>query len=235
MSFDEKALWNITYGLYLITSCDGKRKNGQIANTVIQVTANPPRIAVSINKNCYTHEIISKGKSFAVSILEKETPMEFIGLFGFKSGKEIDKFDGKAITMGETGCPIVKDYSLASINVKVCNVVDVGSHTVFIGDVVSGKVLKQGEPLTYAYYQNVKKGKAHKNAPTYKDPGKITAEKKEGEGMQKYVCKVCGYVYDPEKGDPENGVNPGTKFEDVPEDWLCPVCGVGKDQFEPEA
>jgi len=235
MSFDEKSLWKITYGLYLITSCDSQKMNGQIANTVVQVTAEPPKIAVSINKNCYTHEIISKSKHYAVSVLEQDTPMEFIGLFGFRCGRELNKFAEISFEKGVTGCPIVTDNSLSYLEAKVTESVDVGTHTIFIAEVVAGKVLKEGSPLTYAYYQNVKHGKAHKNAPTFKKENADSSENKEGIDMEKYVCKVCGYVYDPEKGDPENGVEPGTKFEDVSDSWLCPVCGVGKDQFQKEA
>jgi rubredoxin len=98
-------------------------------------------------------------------------------------------------------------------------------------------VLKTGTPLTYAYYQQVKKGKAPKNAPTYKGSAVSTneqAEKGKEKAMKKYVCGICGYVYDPEKGDSEGGIAPGTAFEDLPDDWTCPVCGAGKDEFEAE-
>ena len=235
MTLDTKSLWKISYGLYLVGSHKEGKVNAQIANTVIQVTAEPPRIVVSINKNCYTHSFIKECGCFSVSVLEQDTPMEFIGLFGFKCGKEINKFENVKYETGKTKCPIVKENAVSVLEAEVIKEVDAGTHTLFIADVVAGEVVKDAKPLTYEYYQEVKHGKASKNAPTFKESGLHKTENKKGEVMQKYVCKVCGYVYDPEKGDPDNSVNAGTKFEDIPDTWVCPVCGVGKDQFEPQS
>jgi flavin reductase (DIM6/NTAB) family NADH-FMN oxidoreductase RutF/rubredoxin len=232
--FDRKALYAISYGVYVVTSHLGGKLNGQIANTVFQVTAEPPRIAVCINKANLTHEYISNNGVFAVSILDESVPMEFIGNFGFKSGREIDKLSEVNYKKGATGCPIVTDYALSTLEAKVINQVDVGTHTIFVGDLVGGEVLRQGKPLTYAGYHEKKKGRAPKSAPTYRgEETRNEPKQKEGEKMQRYICIVCGYVYDPEKGDPNGDVSPGTSFEDLPDDWVCPVCGVGKDQFEP--
>ncbi len=169
MAIDLEALWGISYGLYIVTSvaADGK-KNGQVVNTVFQVTAEPPRVAVSINKENLTHAYINESGVFAVSILEQDTPMPFIGTFGFKSGNNIDKFAGMDCESGETGCPIVSEHALATFEARVVGTADAGTHTVFIGEIVSAAVLKEGVPLTYDYYQTVKKGKAPKTAPTYK-------------------------------------------------------------------
>jgi len=116
---------------------------------------------------------------------------------------------------------------------------DAGTHTLFVGKVVGAENIKKAKPLTYDYYHQVKRGVSPKTAPTYipkegKLEKEINEEKKgkESEKMIKYECTVCGYIYEPEKGDPESGVNPGTPFEDLPDDWECPICGVGKDDFE---
>jgi len=236
-SLDTKALWDISYGLYLVTSVSGGKVNGQIVNSIIQVCAEKPRIAVSINKDNLTHEYITKSGVLAVSVLEENTPMTFIGQFGFKTGRDGDKFSTIAYETGRTGCPIVTENALSWFEGTVIGNADAGTHTVFIVEITGAKVLKEGTPLTYAYYQRVKKGKAPKNAPTYKGGAAETKEmgkKRKESGMQKYVCGVCGYVYDPKKGDREAGIPPGTAFEDLPDDWTCPVCGAAKDEFEPE-
>ena len=234
---DRKALWDISYGLYIVSSVSGDKTNGQIVNTVFQVSAEPPTIAVSINKNNLTHKYIQDSKVLAVSALEEDTPMPFIGLFGFKSGREVDKMSQVSCKSGETGCPIVTDNALSCFDARVVGNLDCGTHTIFVAEVMGAEVLKGGTPLTYAYYQNVKNGKASKNAPTYK--GDLNAQDKpeekivEGE-MKKYVCSVCGYIYDPAEGDSEGDIPAGTAFEDLPDDWTCPVCGAGKDEFAPE-
>jgi len=226
-----EAFWSLTYGLCVVTShLDGKL-NGQIVNSVIQVTAEPPRIAVSISKNNFTHGYIVKSGVFAVSVLEESTPMTFIGLFGFKSGRDTDKLSQVSYKNGFTGCPLVTENTLSLFEAKVIDQVDVGTHTLFIADVVRAEVLRQGNPLTYAYYQQIKKGKTPKNAPTYQQRAPTGETKKQGKTMAQYRCTICGYLYDPAVGDPENGVPPGTPFEELPEDWVCPVCGAPKEEF----
>ena len=224
---DLKALYSISYGLYVIGSRMGDRINGQIANTVIQVSSHPPTISVWINKENLTHEFIKDSGVFTVSVLSKDTPLSFIGRFGFKSGRDIDKFDGISYKIGQTKAPIALDYSVAFLEAKVIRDVDVETHTDFIGELVGAEVLSDGEPMTYAYYHKVRRGTTPKTAPSY-------IEEKKGEGikMEKYKCTVCGYVYDPEQGDPEGNIEPGTSFEDLPDDWVCPVCGAMKDEFE---
>jgi len=227
-----KTLHKISYGLYVICSKKGKKINGQIANALFQVTAEPPTIAVSINKKNLTHEFIENSKVFTVSVLSESAPLQFIGAFGFKSGRDTDKFKEVRYKLGKTQTPIVLDNILAYVEVKVIDKIDVGTHTIFIGIVEEGEILTGDKPLTYEYYHRVKGGFSPKTAPTY--VGEVGKEKKEMEKMDRYVCKVCGYVYDPEKGDPDGGIKPGTKFEKLPGDWVCPVCGAGKDQFEKE-
>ena len=224
---NHKALHNCSYGLYVISSRKGDRLNGQIANTVVQVASDPPIIAVSINKQNLTHEFISESKVFAASILSQDTPLSFVGHFGFQSGREVDKFKDVNYRLGDNKAPIVLDHSLAYLEAKVINQVDVGTHTVFIGELVGAEILTEGEPMTYAYYHQVKRGTTPKTAPSYIKERKETVPK-----MTKYECTVCGYIYDPELGDADGGIKPGTPFEDLPDDWVCPVCGASKDQFE---
>jgi len=233
---DLKALFDLSYGLYVVCSHSDEKLNGQIANTVFQVTAEPPRVAVSISKNNLTHQYISNSGVFSFSVLDVSTPMEFIGLFGFKSGRDVDKLSQVRYEKGITGCPCVTDNALSMVETKVIGQLDAGSHTIFVGEVVSARILQGGNPLTYADYHRVKKGKAPKNAPTYRDGVEEKEERPEaaGTGRKKYICDGCGYVYDPAQGDPEHGVTAGTAFEDIPDDWVCPVCGVGKDQFSPQ-
>jgi flavin reductase (DIM6/NTAB) family NADH-FMN oxidoreductase RutF/rubredoxin len=222
-----KALHGCSYGLYVISSRKGDRLNGQIANTVFQITSEPPTVAVSINKQNLTHEFISQSKVFAASILSRDAPLSFIGHFGFKSGREVDKFKDINYRLGETKAPIILDHTIGYLEARMTNQVDVGTHTIFIGEIVGADVLKVGEPMTYAYYQQVKRGTTPKTAPSYIEEGKETVSK-----MAKYKCTVCGYIYDPQAGDPDGGIKPGTPFEQIPDDWVCPVCGASKDQFE---
>lgn len=230
---DLKVLHLCSYGLYIVASKADGKVNGQIANTVFQITSNPPTIAVSINKQNLTHDLISASNIFTVSILSTEAPMTFIGKWGFKSGREIDKFKDTQQIIGKSGAPIVTEYSIGYMEARVIKTLDVGSHTLFIGEVVNAEPLASGQPMTYAYYHEVKKGKTPEKAATFIGERKST---KEGGKMPskdvKYKCTVCGYIYDPAKGDPDSGVAPGTPFEDLPDNWVCPVCGVGKDQFQ---
>ena len=154
--------------------------------------------------------------------------MNLIGRFGFRSGREIDKLEGIEYIDGMLGIPCVKESAVAVIEAKVIGELDAGTHTLFLGKIVNTKKLSNEEPMTYAYYHSVKNGKEPETAPTY-----IKKENKmEVNNMKKYKCTVCGYIYDPEKGDPDSGIAPGTQFEDIPDDWVCPVCGVSKENFE---
>jgi ferric-chelate reductase [NAD(P)H] len=157
----------ISYGLYVVTShLDGKL-NGQMVNTILQVTSEPPRVAVIINKSNLTHEFISKSRVFGASVLDTSTPMTFIGLFGFKSGRDVDKLSQVEYISGSTGAPLVTEHALSVLEARVIDETDVGTHTLFVADVVAADVLRPGEPLTYAYYHSHLKGKSPKAAPTY--------------------------------------------------------------------
>jgi len=224
---NREALHKLGYGLYVVSSRKGDRLNGQIANTVFQIASEPPTIAVSINKSNLTHEFIKDSRVFVASVLSQDTPLSFIGHFGFKSGRDIDKLEGINYKMGETQAPVVTDNTLAYLEAKVIQEVDAGTHTIFVGELVGADIIREGEPMTYAYYHQVKRGTTPKTAPSY------VAEKEEAvPKMAKYRCTVCEYVYDPELGDPDGGIKPGTPFEEIPDDWVCPVCGAAKSEFE---
>jgi len=164
---DLKALYKINYGLYIVSSRSGEKLNGQIANTVFQVTAEPAKIAVCINKQNLTHQYISESSVFSVSVLSQDTPMTFIGAFGFKSGRDTDKFKGIGYRVKGQEAPIITDHSVASVEAKVVSSCDVGTHTLFVGEVIDSEVLNDKEPMTYDYYHKFLKGKTPKTATTY--------------------------------------------------------------------
>jgi flavin reductase (DIM6/NTAB) family NADH-FMN oxidoreductase RutF/rubredoxin len=232
---DSKALYKLSYGVYIVTSGkEGAKCNGQIANTVFQVSSEPPTLGISINKKNFTHQVIRDSGTFAVSILAKDAPLSFIGTFGFKTGRDLDKFQGVNYQAG-TICPrIVTDYTVAYLEAKVLKEVDVFTHTIFIGEVVDAKVLSNAEPMTYDYYHQVKRGGTPSTAPTYIAPTP-PQPKTDAAALvtgQKYECKVCGYIYDPAVGDPDSGIAPGTPFEKLPDNWVCPICKAPKSQFQ---
>jgi len=226
-----RALSKLGYGMYVVSSVQNGKYNGQIANTVFQTTAEPATIAVCINKQNLTHEYIQNSRMFSVSILDKDAPMQFIGRFGFRCGRDIDKFRATAHTVTARGTPVVTEYTVGYLECEVIDSIDLGTHKLFVGRVLDAAMTGEGDPMTYDYYHKIKGGKSPKTAPTFLSKEK-ESKTEEATKMAKYKCTVCGYVYDPKKGDPDSGIKPGTAFEDIPDDWVCPVCGVGKDQFE---
>lgn len=233
---DLKSLFKLNYGMCIASSKRGDKFNGCIVNTVFQLTPEPPMIAVSVNRQCLTHEYITDSKVFTVSILSEGTPMSFIGRFGFRSGRDIDKFEGINYKTGQTGVPIVLDNTPAFLEAEVTESIDVITHTLFIAKITACEMLDENAvPMTYNYYRDIKHGRTPKTAATYVEV-KPKAKLKEGEkNMKKYKCLLCGYIYDPAVGDPDNGVAAGTAFENLPDNWVCPECGAGKDEFEPLA
>ena len=226
---DLKSLHKISYGVYVVTSGKNDVCNGKIANSVIQVSSKPAMIAVSINKQNYTHELIKETGVFAVSVLSEDAPLSFIGNFGFKCGRDFDKFKDIKNKVGKTGARIVLNYSVAYYETKVVEEIDAKTHTLFVGEIVDAQILSDKTQMTYAFYHHVKRGTTPKSAPSYLKEKKDLVQKD-----QKYVCKVCGYVYDPVLGDPDSGVKPITSFEELPNDWVCPICGAPKSKFEKE-
>lgn len=221
---DFETLFKISYGLYIVSSGDKNAGNGYIANTVFQVTSSPAKFVVSCNKNNYTNKLIQKHKAFSVSVLDIDTPSELFGTFGYTSGKAFDKFKNVDIKYGETGVPIVLDSTTAYLEFKLEQEIDMGTHTMFIGELVHAEVLNASkDPMTYDYYRNVMKGMSPKNAPTYIDKTKFEKPKNDIDNKE-YECEVCGYVYENSKE--------LVKFDDLPDDWECPVCGADKSEFK---
>ncbi len=210
---DATAFFKIGYGLYIVTTRDAAgRDNGMICNTVMQLTAEPPRIAVAINKANLSHATAKETRVLNVCALSEEAPFAVFERFGFKSGRDSDKFDGFASTRSSNGLAVPGKYCTALFELAVADYIDLGTHGMFICDVKNAETLGAGATMSYAYYHaNVKP----KPAVAPAAPG----------GAAKWVCKICGYVYDPA----ENG---GVAFEDLPDDWLCPWCKHPKSDFE---
>jgi len=218
-----EALFKISYGLYVVCSGSKEQGNGYISNTVFQVTSDPPRFATCCNKDNHTVGLIESSAAFSVSVLQIDAGAGIIGTFGYKSGKDTDKLKGMEVRYGETGVPIVLNDAIAFLEFRVVETVDVGTHLMFIGELVQTEVLDDTvDPLSYLHYRKVKKGVAPKNAPTYMDKSKLEKSKVE-QVFAKYECPACGYIYDEEKED--------VKFDDLPDDWVCPICGEEKSEF----
>lgn len=209
---NKNAFRNMSYGVYVVSTLDGARPTGCVANSAMQITSEPATIAVSINHDNYTNSCIEKTGKFAISILTEQSDAGIIGTFGFQSGKDVNKFDS-VDAIEKEGISIVSD-ACSYIVCKVINKMETATHTVFLGEVIAADVLKEEEPMTYAYYHKVVKGKSPKNAPTY------IAEELEEKKEEKWVCGICGYEY--------RGELP---FEEVPDEFVCPVCKQPKSVF----
>lgn len=236
---DTKAFYQLSYGVYIIASGCADEKNAFVANTAIQVTSDPTQIAVACNKNNHTAKFIEVFKNFSVSIVKQDFSPSVLNNYGFHSGRDINKFEKSNYILGKhTNVPIVLDDAVAWFECKLAQQVDVGSHILFIGQVVDAVSLSNEKPLTYSYYHEVKGGKTPKNAPhgvsQEENPKNNNYNNQKSSIMKNYVCKICGYIYNPTIGDPDGGIEPGTPFEDIPDDWTCPMCGVTKADFEPE-
>lgn len=229
------SFFNISYGLYIVTSGNKTSRNGFIANSVFQVTATPPQFAVCCNKDNHTAGIIKETGVFVISVLAQEVSSKFIGHFGYKTGSNFDKLNEIKYFTGKTGAPVITENVVSYIECKVNQTVDSGTHLIFIGDVIQADILNDKTPLTYEYYRDVKKGIAPKNAPTFIDKKTLDTikqqKKKNVKSSLRYKCPVCGYIYEPEKGDISTGIISGTSFEDLPDDWKCPVCETPKNDF----
>ncbi len=209
---DQTAFYNLSYGVYLCTTWDEGRPTGCVANSAMQITAQPPTIAVSVHHDNYTNKCIRDCGYFAVAVLSETADPTLIGKFGFRSGRETDKFDG--VPYAVRGKLPVPDGAMCWFACKVVDRMETATHTVFLGEVLDAENLSKGTPMTYAYYHKVLKGKTAEKAPTYVE------ETQEG-GGSRWMCKICGYVYDGE-----------TPFEELPDDWKCPICGMDKSYFE---
>ncbi|MDR1017245.1 MAG: flavin reductase [Lachnospiraceae bacterium] len=208
---------NLSYGVYIITTMDGDRKVGCTANSAMQITSDPATIALSLNHENYTNSCVAKTKKFAINILSEKSDPSLIGTFGFKSSKDNDKYTDVKYKMIE-GVPVIED-SCGYIICEVIDTMETSTHTVFLGKVTTGDTLDKAPAMTYAYYHNVIRGTAPKNAPTY-----IPSEddkKPEASSKVQWKCGICGYIYD---GD--------VPFEELPDTWVCPLCSAPKSAFE---
>ena len=164
---DLSALYKLGYGMYVIGSHKGDKLNAQIANTLFQITSEPATVAVSINKSNLTNEHIKATKVFTASVICQASPLAYIGGFGFKSGRDVDKLANVNYKIGETKAPVILDNATAYLEAEVIQEVDVGTHTIFIGRVVAAEVLNDETCMTYDYYHQVKRGTTPKTAPSY--------------------------------------------------------------------
>lgn len=210
---DNNVFRDISYGMYLVSTKNDNSSCGCIINTFIQLTSQNPLIAISLNKDNATTEAIKKSKRFAVSVLSEETKQEVIKTFGYFSSKDINKFENISYEEIEN-IPVVTEDISSYLICKVENIIDCETHNLFIGRVELTNKVSNKIPMTYKYYHENRKGTSPKNAPTFIE------EKKE----DAYRCTICGHIYDNAKEE--------IKFEDLPDDWVCPMCGVGKDMFE---
>ena len=182
-NLDKAVLFKLSYGLFVLSTRDGKKDNGCIINTVTQISGKPETIMVAVNKDNYTHDLIMSSEIFNVSVLTEDTPFELFQHFGFQSGRTVDKFSKYEADCSRSGNGVLylKKYTNAYMSAKVVKTMDCGTHTMFYAEVVEGAVLSEGNSVTYAYYfDNIKPKK--------------TAEKKKG-----FVCEICGYVYEGEE------------------------------------
>ncbi len=205
LHMDNKAMYKLSYGLFVLTTKVGDKDNGCIINTAIQAASEPNQISICVNKANYTHDMILESKVFNVSIISEEANFDLFKHFGFQTGREVNKFDGyDKCVRGDNGVYYVTEGINAFISVKVTKTEDIGSHTMFIGEITDMEVLSEAASATYVYYMNNIKPKPE-------------AVGKTEEGKTVWRCKICGYEY---------------VGEELPEDYICPLCKHPASDFE---
>lgn len=204
---DLKSFYKISYGLYLISSKFEGKQNGCISNTVIQVSSKPAKLSVALSKDNFTTEIVKKSGRFTATVLSQAVGMDVIGEFGFKTGKELDKFANFNTKVDNFGTKYIADKMDAMFSCKVIDTIDVGSHIMFIGEVEEASSLSDDPVMTYEYYHHVKNGTTPKNSPVYQEE-----TKKAG-----FRCTVCGHI---------------EEVGELSEGFTCPICGNPQDYFE---
>lgn len=198
---DQKALYNITYGLYLLTTREDGRDYGCIINTVMQVGREPDRIAISVQKNNKTHEVLMRTGLCNICAITADAPFDLFRQFGMQSARDVEKFAGyPGIDRAPNTLPILRHYGNMYLSVCITNQLDMGTHTLFVGEVVDAEVLNDLPTCTYDHYLNAIKPKPKKS------------------GVTQWECRVCGFVYE---------------GEEVPDDYICPLCDHGKEHFVP--
>lgn len=206
---DNEVMFKLSYGLFVLTSKANDKQTGCIVNTVMQQTASPNRISVTVNKNNFTADVIKESGKFTVSVIDESADFSLFENFGFKSGRDTDKFeDVSDKAVDGNGIYYITKGTNSFISANVVEMKDLGTHIMFIADVVGGEVLSGNASMTYSYYfENVKP-----------KPKKVESKAKV------WVCKICGWIYDEEKT--------GIPFEELPDDFICPLCKHPKSDFE---
>jgi flavin reductase (DIM6/NTAB) family NADH-FMN oxidoreductase RutF/rubredoxin len=207
---DTVALRNLTYGLFILGAKDGIRLTGCTVNSVGQVCSEPALISVCVNHENFTNRCIKEGAGFSVSILSEDCTGEIIGSFGFRSGRDLDKFAAVPHGLTSGGYPVLEFGVCGWLECRLESMLELPTHTLFVGRLADAKT-GAGAPMTYAYYHRVVKGKTPPKAPSYEPP-------KTG-GL--WTCPLCGYQYD----------GAGGPLGELPGDWKCPVCGMPKESF----
>lgn len=208
---DSKALYSLSYGVFILGSHDDKKINACVTNTCMQVAANPARLAISVINQNYTCEQIKKCGTFVLSVLDKSVTFDTISRFGFQTGREVDKFSDFAHSLDANGNPYLNDQICAVFSCKVISSQDLGTHTLFVAEIEDSKVTSDKAPLTYAdYHKDVKPGKASENG--------AAANENAGKKIKGWRCKICGYEY---------------TGSELPSDFECPICGHPAEDFEP--
>lgn len=202
---NKKAMYKLSYGLFVLTSKEGEKDNGCIVNTAIQAASTPNQMSVCVNKANYTHDMIMRTGVMTISIISQKATFDLFKHFGFQTGREVDKFEHyTSCARGENGLYYITEGTNAYISVKVTKTEDLGSHTMFIGEITDMEVLSEDGSATYEYYMNHIKPKPE-------------AVKKAPEGKTVWRCKICGYEY---------------VGEELPEDYICPLCKHPASDFE---
>ena len=197
---NQAAMFQLSYGLFVLSAKNGEKDNGCIVNTVQQITTTPNRISIAVNKDNFTHDMIKDTGSFNVSILSEEVTFDIFKHFGFQSGRDVDKLKNFSdYERSSNGIFYLNKYANAFLSASVAETVDLGTHTMFIADVTDGEVLSQVPSVTYAYY--------HKHIKPQPQDTKKTG----------WRCKICGYIYE---------------GEELPADFICPICKHGASDFE---
>ena len=202
---DKKAMYKLSYGLFVLTAREGEKDNGCIINTAIQAASEPNQLSICVNKANYTHDMIERTGKFTVSVLSEQADFALFRHFGFQSGRDVDKFaDFAGCARGADGLYYITEGTNAYISVTVDKTVDLGSHTMFIGEITDMAVLSDAPSTTYEYYQNHIKPKPQ-------------AVGKTDEGQTVWRCRICGYEY---------------VGEEIPDDFICPICKHPASDFE---
>ena len=223
-SINTKAFRALSYGLYIISAKSGDKAAGCVVNTFQQVTSKPARVSVAINKENVTAGVVLEAGRFEATVLSENASMEHIGLFGFRSSADVDKFAEAAHAFDAAGVPYPTEAAVAHFGARVIESIDVGTHWLIVGEVEEAEVLSTETPMTYAYYHQVKGGKTPPKASSYEPAEAVSAETAAPAAAPEpaaprigWRCMICGYV---------------VEMDELPDDFTCPMCGMGRDMFE---